>query len=463
MAFGMLDDIYSVDMLPEQLYQNRAESDDGRAGTLPPQKLEDHLFNLTPELSAFNHKAIQISHVTKPGLEPFFIFSADGGGTRGIIIAQIVNRIEQWLSEKRGEQVQLSEAFDAFAGTSTGSLIALGLTKPDPENPTRAHYSGADIVKLYKKRIGAIFSTSLERTLWTGDGLWKAKYDPAELEKTLQEKFADSHLSELLKDVVIPSFDISRWQDHTFTHIKEDRTYTGESKSGPRQAKGPLIADVARASSAAPTYFPSKVVKENSTSNKIYNLVDGGTFANNPAEEAYWELLERRNLKNRKVFILSIGTGTLAEKPLATTEPYNAGIGQWAPHIVNLLMNANSYTVNKQLKRLEESRNVSYLRMQLTLKTNAQYKMDNSSPKNLEQLIKLANDFFDKLLSEGLEEKLLKPLLQRVSYTLPLEDVDLSSSSSEEDTFVSVTAADITTEAVQEAADNSPTGSCTIS
>lgn len=51
----------------------------------------------------------------------FRILSIDGGGTRGIIPARMLDCIEQ----ATGTPVQ--HQFDLFAGTSTGGLICLGL------------------------------------------------------------------------------------------------------------------------------------------------------------------------------------------------------------------------------------------------------------------------------------------------------------------------------------------------
>jgi uncharacterized protein len=53
------------------------------------------------------------------------ILAIDGGGIRGIIRAIILRSIEEQA------QRPASHLFDLIAGTSTGGLLALGLTKPD--------------------------------------------------------------------------------------------------------------------------------------------------------------------------------------------------------------------------------------------------------------------------------------------------------------------------------------------
>lgn len=52
------------------------------------------------------------------------ILSIDGGGIRGIIPAVLLRQME----ERTGYQI--SDLFDFVTGTSTGAIIALGLTTP---------------------------------------------------------------------------------------------------------------------------------------------------------------------------------------------------------------------------------------------------------------------------------------------------------------------------------------------
>jgi patatin-like phospholipase/acyl hydrolase len=77
------------------------------------------------------------------------ILSIDGGGIRGIIPAMILAKIEQITSKP------IAELFHLIAGTSTGGILALGLTKPNgggkPEHPA------ANLVRLYEKEGSRIF------------------------------------------------------------------------------------------------------------------------------------------------------------------------------------------------------------------------------------------------------------------------------------------------------------------
>ena len=72
------------------------------------------------------------------------------------------------------------------------------------------------------------------------------------------------------------------------------------------------MKDVARASSAAPTYFMPAYVSPIG-SEKKYSFVDGGVFANNPAMCAYIEA-KKIYPNARKFIILSLGTGVGTRK-----------------------------------------------------------------------------------------------------------------------------------------------------
>ena len=55
------------------------------------------------------------------------VLSIDGGGIRGIIPATILEHIEKMTHKP------IAKLFDLIAGTSTGGILALGLTKPDAD------------------------------------------------------------------------------------------------------------------------------------------------------------------------------------------------------------------------------------------------------------------------------------------------------------------------------------------
>jgi patatin-like phospholipase/acyl hydrolase len=77
---------------------------------------------------------------------PFRILSLDGGGIRGVISARILKEVDRQIQEQHGQSI--SEYFDMVAGTSTGSLIAAGIT---------VGYTPDDMIDIYQKQGMEIF------------------------------------------------------------------------------------------------------------------------------------------------------------------------------------------------------------------------------------------------------------------------------------------------------------------
>ena len=102
---------------------------------------------------------------------PFRILSLDGGGIRGVISACILQEVEKQIREQHGQSI--IEYFDMVAGTSTGSLIAAGLT---------VGYTPADMVDIYKNQGLDIFpyqsllSPARLKLMWKYGGLSVPKF-----------------------------------------------------------------------------------------------------------------------------------------------------------------------------------------------------------------------------------------------------------------------------------------------
>ena len=89
------------------------------------------------------------------------ILSIDGGGIRGLIPAVVLAEIEK----RTGKPA--SELFDLIAGTSTGGILALGLTCPAADG--RPRYSAERLIDLYQKEGNRIFNRSRWRRFFKLD------------------------------------------------------------------------------------------------------------------------------------------------------------------------------------------------------------------------------------------------------------------------------------------------------
>ncbi|MGH2318831.1 patatin-like phospholipase family protein [Planococcus sp. SE5232] len=219
------------------------------------------------------------------------ILSIDGGGIRGIIPALILADIEKQTGKS------IAELFDLIAGTSTGGLLALGLVKPDGNG--KPQYSADALAKLYKNEKERIFSPlRLDRFDHTVSALLQERYGSKSYEDVLHNYFSDFRLSDALTEVIIMCYEIERRKPWVFRSCKaKDASYRGINENA-------RMKDIARATSAAPTYFEPKKIEMDEN----FFFVDGGMFANNPAMYAYAEA--KTLFPDEKDFLLvSLGTG----------------------------------------------------------------------------------------------------------------------------------------------------------
>jgi uncharacterized protein len=141
------------------------------------------------------------------------ILSIDGGGIRGIIPALVLADIE-----RRSER-PACELFDLIAGTSTGAIIALGVTVPGDERPggtSRPRWSARELADIYAEDGPRIFHRSLVRTIETAHGLLIEKYAAGGLEALLERCLGDAPLSSALSDVLITSYDVYKHEPFFF-------------------------------------------------------------------------------------------------------------------------------------------------------------------------------------------------------------------------------------------------------
>jgi patatin-like phospholipase/acyl hydrolase len=341
------------------------------------------------------------------------ILSIDGGGIRGILPGVILTYIEERLMAKEGKDARLSDYFDLFAGTSTGGILTCTYLIPQRDSngkPTgRPKLTAKQAVDIYLDRGDDIFRLSMWQQLKSKKGLADEKYDSSELEKALNDYFGDTLLSELLKPCLISSYDVTSRRAHFFTQVDAKESPTHDF----------LVKEVARATSAAPTYFEVSRVK--STYGTPFPLIDGGVFANNPAMCAYAEARSTMFSKElndpekpdkphaHDMIVVSIGTGSSA-KPYQYKDVKDWGMIQWIQPIIDIMMSGNSETVSYQLRKIWETTGTpgNYIRLEPSL-YEAKSDMDDASAKNLMALkeagLKFVSDN-DKLL-DSIVDKLI--------------------------------------------------------
>jgi len=255
------------------------------------------------------------------GEGPKKILALDGGGIRGMIAVEVLDRIEELLRKETGgkDEFVLADYFDYISGTSTGAIIAAALSLGWSVEKIREFYINSgeqmfDKASLLKK--------------------FKYQYEDKELKKLLKKEFgSDTTLgSEELKTLLMMVMRNSS-TDSPWPVSNNPRARYNSRKRDDCNLDLPLW-QLVRASTAAPVYFPPEKVR---IGKHNFIFVDGGiTTYNNPSFQTFlmatlgpynlgWETGED------KLLIVSIGTGTSPDA--------NADL---SPNEMNLLYNASA-------------------------------------------------------------------------------------------------------------------------
>lgn len=327
------------------------------------------------------------------------ILSIDGGGIKGIIPCVILKAI----ADRAGTPIH--KLFHLVAGTSTGGIVALGLCKPQPFTPTQ-------MLELYQQEGNSIFKA--RRTDWISKiASWLGKdleaatqqaYDQAGIENALSQRFGYSKLADTLTQVLVTTYDTDKGEPFYFSSRLARKNPAAEDF---------LLKQVARSTSAAPTYFEPNIIRH--TQHKDMVTVDGGVFANNPAVLAYAEAKELYKQKNELVipgiptqddakgytaqvtpddldlpfFMLSLGCG-FAPTTVKAADAANWKSVQWfKPLMTDIFMRSVSNSIEYTMEHLLPAYTDGvprYLRYNPPI-PDACREMDDASPENIKRLI----------------------------------------------------------------------------
>ncbi len=262
---------------------------------------------------------------------PLRILSIDGGGIRGLLPVMVLAELER----RTGKPV--ADMFDFIAGTSTGALLALGLTVPDEAG--RPRYSARQILALYGKFGPKVFSRSVWHQIRAVGNLADGKYPAGGLEEMLDEMFGCARLSDSLVDVLVPSYEIECRIPFFFKswRARERDNYDFS------------MAQVVRAATAAPTYFePARIPAHDGID--YYALIDGAVVAYNPGICAY---VEARGLygEEKDFLMVSLGTGQKTRR-LAYDDVKDWGAARWAQPVFLVMCDASASAVDHQLEQM---------------------------------------------------------------------------------------------------------------
>ncbi|MEP7230818.1 MAG: patatin-like phospholipase family protein [Ginsengibacter sp.] len=238
--------------------------------------------------------------------QPRKILALDGGGIRGVLTLEILAEMEKQLRQKlnKGDDFVLGDYFDYIGGTSTGAIIAAGLS---------IGMSVSQLLEFYIKKGKDMFDKNfiLKR--------WKALYESGPLLKMLKETFGEDtdlmvrkgKYKSLLLVVTMNRSTDSPWP------ISNNPLAKFNDESLPDCNSRIKLFQLVRASTAAPVYFPPETLQwDPNDPEKTFVFVDGGvTPYNNPSFLMYRMATQSAyNLSwptgEDKLLIISVGTGS---------------------------------------------------------------------------------------------------------------------------------------------------------
>ena len=310
------------------------------------------------------------------GDQRFKMLSIDGGGIRGIIPLKILVELERLIGP-------CSETFDLIGGTSTGGIIALGLTTPFKDN------SAEDLLDLYQNHSDQIFVKNPHRygheiavtgaTLGLLPEMGRNRLvsflvnDPIYLQEGKEgiasEYLGESQMREARTNLLVTAADIT-------TDIPMGMYFTNLN---PEHAFFPM-RDVASATSSPPTYFPHKILGGR-------KYIDGGLCYNDPAMQCHHFALQH-NIPIASEYMLSLGTGFEDVEGIAGE---NHNLFWWAKRIFPAVGNAQYVGNRQELGHMLGNR---YVR--LDRKLEHEIPLDSNSPQTLEQLSDIGDELVER-------------------------------------------------------------------
>ncbi len=247
------------------------------------------------------------------------ILSLDGGGIRGAATTQFLAHVERDLQDKAARSIR--DCVDFYAGTSTGSIIALALAT--------TNMSMEEINSLYNYETAQKIFT--ENKGWFEiDGINAPKFEANDKTLVLKSKFGKAKIGNVPsgKHVLAVTYAIEKRKPMV---IKSTKNIYLDLYS----------FQAADASSAAPTYFPTRELAVPQGSDEDFWLVDGGVIANNPTMCAISEAKRAwasEDISLSDLRVLSIGTGFMTRKINGPNSQKWGGL-QWMTkgHIMEVL------------------------------------------------------------------------------------------------------------------------------
>ena len=375
-----------------------------------------------------------------------------GGGLRGIIPAHIMAHIEHDTG------LRMSDMVDVFSGPSTGAILNAALTLRDPEDSSRPKYRARHLVKFYEREGERIFprdrfrefrglihdvNNRTMRLSQLNSIFRQGHYNPSNLGRSLKALYGSAKLSDSLKSLIIPAYNIDgeQWgsnenEEHFHTknnfldtaghalwmkHIKFNKGKNGAKNTTPDV----LLYDAVMASTAAPTYFPCHHFSarwQGYNREHSYTAIDGSIF--DSPSITYIGALKQHLLPKQKMIMIALGTG-FTNKSIKKDEWNKFGsLGVVDPvndlPLINIFFHAPESAL---LDAFQDEMGDDFYTFNKSMLSNRMpdwpsLQIDDGSPENMKRLIAFADSIIEdnRAQYEGVCDLLVKNYDRRKSW-----------------------------------------------
>lgn len=315
------------------------------------------------------------------------ILSIDGGGTRGLFPATILNCIHKDTGKLP------TQFFDLIVGTATGGIITSALA---------ADVRPSEIANIYHDRASEILPINFWRKIRTLFNIIGSKYPNTNLKQIIGETIGTERT---LKDVkndfkygpvfLFATLDLHPELEEGEIPQFKPVVYSSENP----EHENELLLDVAMRSASAAINLP------------IYGrFTEGGNYANDPSMIGLSYCLNPNGMNTplNDIRLLSLGCGSTGNSvvPKKSLENGNWGLAKWFPYLINLVIDTGMVAVQHYLNEiLGDDR---YLRVNAYYSAddapdalrNKKLKIDVRDPEQLKAIKEYAESVFEQKKDE---------------------------------------------------------------
>ena len=269
------------------------------------------------------------------------ILGFSGGGVRGIVTAT-------WLDHLiKNKLIDLDKLY-SISGTSTGSVIAAALCKPDPWQPH-------EISQLFKEVSVQVFKRKSWRPAWLDSVLFFAPHDIKKLREILEFHLGNSLLGDCRRNFVCVTYSLNASLGPRHFASSPLIIHSYDSPFSNNRYLDYKLVDCVAGSCAAPSYFKPYTFQQG---DRYHIWTDGGLCSNASILSNYLVCRDQftgEAIKAEEISALLLGNGTRYSH-----ETKKSLAGWKTPRMLRALkdsiVQANEIYELKSLRRLLRSR-----------------------------------------------------------------------------------------------------------